>query len=69
MRRPIIGLTAFRRDLGTFLGDRADLYTLDPNYTDSITRAGGVPLIIPHNDNAEAILDLLDGLVLTGCGD
>ncbi len=69
MRQPIIGLTAFRRDLGTFLGDRADLYTLDPNYTDSITRAGGVPLIIPHNDNAEAILDLLDGLVLTGCGD
>ncbi len=69
MRQPIIGLTAFRRDLGTFLGERTDLYTLDPNYTDGITRAGGLSLIIPHNDNAEAILDLLDGLVLTGGGD
>ncbi len=58
-----------RRDLGTFLGERTDLYTLDPYYTDGITRAGGLSLIIPHNDNAEAILDLLDGLVLTGGGD
>ncbi len=69
MRPPVIGLTAFRRDLPTYLGDRTDLYTLDPGYTDGITRAGGLPLIIPHNDDPEAVLDLLDGLVLTGGGD
>ena len=69
MPAPVIGLTAFRRDLATYLGDRTDLYTLDPNYTDGITRAGGLPLIIPHNDDPDAVLDRLDGLVLTGGGD
>lgn len=69
MRAPVIGLTAFRRDLPTYLGERTDLYTLDPNYTDGITRAGGVPLIIPHGDDPERLLDLLDGIVLTGGGD
>ena len=69
MPAPVIGLTAFRRDLPTYLGERTDLYTLDPNYTDGITRAGGLPLIIPHNDDPDAVLDRLDGLVLTGGGD
>ncbi len=69
MRPPVIGLTAFRRDLPTYLGERTDLYTLDPNYTDGVTRAGGLPLILPHNDDPRAVLDLLDGLVLTGGGD
>jgi len=69
MRPPVIGLTAFRRDLPTYLGAQTDLYTLDPNYTDGITRAGGLPLIIPHNEDPEAVLDLLDGLVMTGGGD
>ena len=69
MSAPIIGLTAFRRDLPTYLGERTDLYTLDPNYADGVTRAGGLPLIIPHNEDPDAVLDRLDGLVLTGGGD
>ncbi len=69
MRPPVVGLTGFRRDLPTYLGDRTDLYTLDPGYTDGIARAGGLPLIIPHNEDPDAVLDLLDGLVLTGGGD
>jgi len=69
MRPPVVGLTGFRRDLPTYLGERTDLYTLDPGYTDGVTRAGGLPLIIPHNDDPDAVLDLLDGIVLTGGGD
>ncbi len=69
MPAPVIGLTGFRRDLPTYLGERTDLYTLDPGYADGVTRAGGLPLIIPHNDDPDAVLDLLDGLVLTGGGD
>ncbi|MGI9187344.1 MAG: gamma-glutamyl-gamma-aminobutyrate hydrolase family protein [Gaiellales bacterium] len=69
MRPPVIGLTAFRRDLPTYLGAQTDLYTLDPNYTNGITRAGGLPLIIPHNEDPAAVLELLDGLVMTGGGD
>jgi putative glutamine amidotransferase len=69
MRPAVIGLSAFRRELPTYLGDRTDLYTLDPSYADGITRAGGLPLIIPHNEDPATVLDLLDGLVLTGGGD
>ncbi len=69
MRPPVIGLTAFRRDLPTYLGEQTDLYTLDPSYADGITRAGGLPVIIPHNEDPDAVLDLLDGLVMTGGGD
>jgi len=69
VRPPVIGLTGFRRDLPTYLGERTDLYTLDPGYADGVTRAGGLPLIIPHNDDPAQVLDLLDGLVLTGGGD
>ena len=69
MRPPVIGLTAFRRDLPTYLGERTDLYTLDPAYADGVARAGGMPLIIPHGEDPDAVLDLLDGLVLTGGGD
>jgi putative glutamine amidotransferase len=69
VRPPVIGLTGFRRDLPTYLGERTDLYTLDPGYADGVTRAGGLPLIIPHNDDPAQVLDLLDGIVLTGGGD
>lgn len=69
MRPPVIGLTAFRRALPTYLGERTDLYTLDPGYADGVARAGGLPLILPHGDDPSAALDLLDGLVLTGGGD
>lgn len=69
MPRPLIGLTAFRRDLPTYLGERTDLYTLDPAYADGVARAGGQPLIIPHGDDPDEVLDLVDGLVLTGGGD
>ena len=69
MRPPVIGLTAFRRDLPTYLGERTDLYTLDPAYADGIARAGGMPLIVPHGEDPDVLLDLLDGLVLTGGGD
>ena len=69
MRAPVIGLTAFRRALPTYLGERTDLYTLDPAYADCVARAGGLPLIIAHGDDPDAVLDLLDGLVLTGGGD
>ena len=69
MTRPVIGLTAYRRSLATPLGEQTDLYTLDPAYTNCVEAAGGLPLVIPHGDDAEGVLDLLDGLVMTGGGD
>lgn len=67
--RPVIGITAFRRSLPTPLGERTDLYTLDPAYADRVAEAGGLPVLLPHGDDPQEVLDLVHGLVLSGGGD
>lgn len=67
--RPRIGITAWRRPLPTPLGEATDLYTLGVEYADAVQAAGGLPLILPHGDDADAMLDAIDGLVLSGGGD
>ncbi|MEZ5420662.1 MAG: gamma-glutamyl-gamma-aminobutyrate hydrolase family protein, partial [Vicinamibacterales bacterium] len=66
---PRIGITAWRRSLPTPLGEHTDLYTLGVEYAAAVEAAGGVPLILPHGADAEAMLDALDGLLLSGGGD
>lgn len=42
------------------------------NYMQSVLRAGGLPVLLPHTDDesaASALLDMLDGLLLAGGGD
>jgi putative glutamine amidotransferase len=67
--RPRIGITAWRRPLATPLGARTDLYTLGAEYVAAVVSAGGLPLILPHGDDDEGTLDVLDGLLLSGGGD
>lgn len=69
VRRPRIGITAWRRPLPTPLGAATDLYTLGCEYADAVQTAGGLALILPHGDDVDAVLDGLDGLVLSGGGD
>ena len=43
--------------------------TVSRSYTDAVSRAGGIPLILPQVDDpaaAEEVLSRLDGIVLTG---
>ena len=68
-RRPRIGITAWRRALPTPLGAHTDLYTLGVEYAQAVQAGGGVALILTHGDDAEAVLDTLDGLLLSGGGD
>ena len=61
--RPLIGISANTADI--------DL-TLRRVYCDQIVRAGGVPMVIPPVDDAEVLINMLegiDGLVLTGGAD
>jgi putative glutamine amidotransferase len=72
--RPIIGITATlkedmdavaERPLGKFV--RADL-----DYVDGVTGAGGVPVVLPpagDERSAEAVIQSLDGLLLSGGSD
>jgi len=74
MARPLILVNTWRRPLPTFLGERTVLDTLDPAYADRVSEAGGQPLLVgrPPAQAAEAVeqlIELVDGLLLTGGGD
>ncbi|MBI3445315.1 MAG: gamma-glutamyl-gamma-aminobutyrate hydrolase family protein [Magnetospirillum sp.] len=62
---PIIGITLDAEEPGGY--SRMPWYALRKNYAETVTRAGGLPLMLPHEPPlAGAYLDLMDGLVLTG---
>ena len=63
--RPIIGVTADAEDAGGY--SKLPWYALRQNYAAAVARAGGLPLMLPHETAlAEAYLGLIDGLVVTG---
>lgn len=69
---PVIGLTTYRQRAQTGVWD-VEAAFLPAVYFDAITRAGGIPVLLPPQelgpDGADRILDRLDGLVITGGGD
>ncbi|MFA9430978.1 gamma-glutamyl-gamma-aminobutyrate hydrolase family protein [Egicoccus sp. AB-alg2] len=70
--RPRIALTVWRRELPTFVGERTLLNTLADEYVTSVRDAGGIPLLVPHladDEEADAVLDAVDGLLVAGGGD
>ncbi len=63
--RPLIGVTLDAEEPGGW--SRFPWYALRANYTDAVAAAGGLPVALPHDPAlAGAILDRLDGLVVTG---
>ena len=63
--RPRIGLTLDAEPPGGY--SRLPWYALRENYFAAIVAAGGLPVALPHEPElAEAYLELLDGLVVTG---
>lgn len=64
-RRPVIGITLDAEQPGGY--SKYPWYALRANYADAIAAAGGLPVTLPHLPSlAEAYLDRLDGLVVTG---
>lgn len=65
MERPLIGLTTYGRNA-------KDRYELQAAYSWCVFRAGGAPVLLPPvggGELAQAWLDRIDALVLTGGGD
>ena len=63
--RPVIGITCFIRD--TVYGNwQRNAAILPSAYISTIDRVGGTPLIIPPAGDMNAILDKIDGLVVSG---
>src|SRR5262249_4420193 len=44
-------------------------FTLGSEYIDAVRAAGGLPLIIAHASEPDPVLDVIDGLLLSGGGD
>ena len=60
---PLIGITTYHRDERGYI-------QLPAQYADAVRGAGGIPLLIqPGERHIDALLDLLDGVILSGGGD
>ena len=65
MAQPVIGLTLDSEPPGGY--SQLPWYALRENYCAAVTRAGGLPVLLPHEvEQADAYLRTIDGLVVTG---
>jgi len=65
MNRPVIGITLDSEDSGGY--SKFPWYALRQNYAGAIASAGGLPFALAHDGAlAEAYLDRIDGLLVTG---
>ncbi|AHJ62227.1 Glutamine amidotransferase, class I [Granulibacter bethesdensis] len=63
--RPLIGVTLDTEQPGGY--SKYDWYALRANYAGAVIAAGGLPVALPHDPVlAEAYLERIDGLVVTG---
>jgi len=67
MALPIIGLTLDHEPPGGY--SKFPWYAIRENYCNAVRRAGGLPILLPHDpEAAPAYLDQIDGLIVTGGG-
>lgn len=68
--RPVVGVTSQPKQAISASGN-LDSHVIGHTYTDSVLRAGGLPVILPPipNDDIPALVGHLDGVVFTGGGD
>ena len=69
MDRPVIGITS-SQFIDTASHGVFPRHSISKAYSEAVHRAGGVPVILPFfGDLAASMLDLVDGLILTGGAD
>ena len=71
MTTPLVGITTWRRRFETYIGDDP-LHSLADFYVSAVTESGMVPVMLPAGQpaaQAGQLIDLVDGLVLSGGGD
>jgi putative glutamine amidotransferase len=66
--KPVIGITA--SPLRADNQDDRERVSVPRNYVDAVIAAGGVPLVLPsQDDNSDTLLEIVDGLLFTGGAD
>ena len=63
--KPVIGITCFVRE-ATYGNWTRDAAILPSAYITMVSKAGGVPLIIPPAGDMTLLLDAMDGLIVAG---
>lgn len=62
---PVIGITLDSEEPGGY--SKMPWYALRKNYCESVVRAGGIPVLLPHEPELAAeYLERIDGLIITG---
>jgi putative glutamine amidotransferase len=69
VRRPIIGLTTYLEPASWALYRDVPAAMLHLSYIHAIQAAGGRPVLLPPDEVDAEVVDILDGLVLTGGAD
>ena len=65
MKKPVVGITLDSEEPGGY--SKLPWYALRKNYGEAVAAAGGLPMMLPHEPElAEAYLDSIDGLLVTG---
>ncbi len=65
MSRPIIGITVDAEQPGGY--SKFPWFALRQNYCHAVARAGGIPVLLPHEpDRVGDYLAMIDGLVISG---
>jgi len=68
MTKPVIGITTGGRSEGYITSAHYDaFYSTPAQYVDAVRRAGGIPFLIPPGgEDWNAVLQLVDGVIITG---
>ncbi len=67
LNRPLIGITLDSEDASVNGYSKFPWYALRENYARVVIKAGGTPIIVPHEPSLiNTYIDLLNGLVITG---
>lgn len=65
MSAPVIGITLDSEQAGGYASQ--PWYAVRENYCDGVVRAGGIPILLPHeSDRADDYLSMVDALIITG---
>lgn len=69
MTRPLIGITTWNRPIDTAVGCGRPAHTLGVEYARPVEESGAAVITLPPTAGAEEVLDVLDGLVISGGDD
>ena len=68
LKKPVIGIILdLNTDSSKYSYAPLPWYALRACYSQNVEKAGGIPVMLPYNQNIDATLALIDGLIIPGC--